>query len=117
MPADSLQRHLPPSAQPPASTTLLEPSGGPFIKEAHTSLHIGPNLDFYHVGPLLVSDGLNDSIYPIKYRRQRWYAWNGIGLQQRGAEPVEGGGQLLLLLFTFVFLFNLIYFDYAAFFA
>ncbi|CAB1439023.1 unnamed protein product, partial [Pleuronectes platessa] len=79
---------LPPHS-PPASTTLLEPPVGPFIKEAHTSLHIGPNLDFYHVGPLLVSDGLNDSIYPIKYRRQRWYAWNGIGLRQRGAELVE----------------------------
>lgn len=41
MPADSLQRHLPSSQ---TSTTLLEPSGGPFIKETHTLSALAPNL-------------------------------------------------------------------------
>lgn len=89
----------PPKPPPPlktlASTTPLEPSGGPFIKEAHTSLHIGPNFDSYHGRPLLVSDGLNDSICPIKYKGC-WYARNGTGLWQRGVEcvcvSVVGGG-------------------------
>lgn len=67
----------PPTPPPPHThTTPLEPSGGPFIKEAHASLHIGPNFDSYHGRPLLMSDGLNDSIHPIKYRR-RWYVRNG----------------------------------------
>ncbi|KAI9542894.1 hypothetical protein NQZ68_016198 [Dissostichus eleginoides] len=43
-----LQHHLPPS-----STTPLEPKSGPFIKEAHTSLHIGPNFDSYRDAGML----------------------------------------------------------------
>lgn len=41
-----------------------------------------------------MSDGLNDSIYPIKYKGRQRYARNGIGLLQRGVERVsvrEGG--------------------------
>ena len=66
MPADSLQRHLPPLPPPPPPCLSHQPA--PFIAEAHPSLRIGPDFDSYHGRPLLVSDGLNDSIYLIKYR-------------------------------------------------
>lgn len=48
-----------------------------------------------------MSDGLNDSIYLIKCRGRQWYAWNGTGLLQRGAEPVGGGRDFTLSFFFF----------------
>lgn len=75
----------PRSSQPSLSSSaaLFKSSGGPpFFAEAHTSLHVGPNFDSNHWRPLLVSDGLNDSIYPIKCRGQQRYARNGIELWQ-----------------------------------
>lgn len=76
MPADSLQRHLPPPSLPPP---CLSHQPAPFLAEAHTSLCIGPDFDSYHGRPLLVSDGLNDSIYLIKYRSCRGMLRMGLG--------------------------------------
>lgn len=68
----------PPHITPPPAPCLSHQTA-PFITEAPVSLHIGPDFDSYHGGPLLVSDRLNDSIYPIKCEDGRSMLGMGLG--------------------------------------
>lgn len=69
----------PPTPAPPETTPLPSTTPAtttfrlllPFITEAWTSLHVEPSLGCYCGRRLLVSDGLNDSIYLIKYSSGR----------------------------------------------
>lgn len=58
----------PPPLPPPCSSLQPPP---PLTAEARMSLHIGPGFGCYGGRRLLVSDGLNDSIYLIKYSSGR----------------------------------------------
>lgn len=60
-------------------------SCSPFITEACMSLCIGHSFGYYHGRWLLVSDGLNDSIYLIKYS-------SGRGMLGMGLVSKTGGG-------------------------
>lgn len=90
MPADSLQcqRLLKPPPFPPRPP-LRPPSWLghwlllPFITEAWTSLHVEPSLGCYSGRRLLVSDGLNDSIYLIKYSSGRGMLGMGLVSEKR----------------------------------
>lgn len=70
--------------EPPPQPPCLGHQPAPFMAEAHTSLHIEPKFDCYHGRPLLVSDGLNDSIYLIKYRGGRGMLRMGLGSDREG---------------------------------
>lgn len=92
MPADSLQRQLLLNPHPHPRDPRYDhlPAGAvscsPFITEAWMSLHIGSTFGCYHGRRLLVSDGLNDSIYLIKYSSEGGML--GMGL----VSEKEGGG-------------------------
>lgn len=91
MPADSLQRQLLLNPHPhrydhfPAWSV----SCSPFITEPCMSLHIGPTFGCYRCRRLLLSDGLNDSIYLIKYSSRGGMLGMGLLSERRG-----GGGRV-----------------------
>lgn len=92
MPADSLQCQLllkPPHEPRYDHLPAWAISRSPFITEACTSLHIGPSFGCYRGRWLLVSDGLNDSIYLIKYS-------SGRGMLGMGLVSEKGGWRVYI---------------------